>query len=233
MTEHESLIRLEDLTKVYRTDSIETTALKKINIDVKVGEFVAVRGPSGCGKSTLLNIVGMLDKQSSGRLHFLGEDISGYKESQLADIRRQRLGFIFQSFHLQDELTIRENIEFALLFHKISARERKARAIEVMERMEIAHRANHKPAQLSGGQQQRVAVARAVIGKPTLVLADEPTGNLDSRNGREVMELLTELNRGGTTILMVTHSQAHADYARRDVSLFDGEIVSEQLRKVL
>jgi putative ABC transport system ATP-binding protein len=233
MSEHESLILLEDLTKVYRTDSIETTALKKINLDIRLGDFVAVRGPSGCGKSSLLNIVGMLDQQTGGTFNFLGEDISGYGEGQLADIRRRRLGFIFQSFHLLDELTVRENVEFALLFHKVPARERRARATAVMEQLEIAHRADHKPVQLSGGQQQRVAVARAVIGKPTLILADEPTGNLDSRNGTEVMELLTELNRQGTTVLMVTHSQAHAEYARRDIGLFDGEIISEQRRKSL
>lgn len=233
MSEHESLIRLENLTKVYRTDSVETTALNDINIEIQAGEFVAVRGPSGCGKSSLLNIVGMLDTQSSGAYHFLGEDISGFGESQLADVRRLRLGFIFQSFHLLDELTVRENVEFALLFHKVSAAQRRARATEVMEQLEIAHRADHKPMQLSGGQQQRVAVARAVIGKPTLILADEPTGNLDSKNGREVMELLTELNRQGTTILMVTHSQADAEYARRDIGLYDGEIISEQKRKAL
>ena len=233
MSEHESLIQLEDLTKVYRTDSIETTALKKINLNVQVGDFVAVRGPSGCGKSSLLNIVGMLDQQSGGTFNFLGEDISSYNEGQLADIRRRRLGFIFQSFHLLDELTVRENVEFALLFHKVPARERKARATAVMEQLQIAHRADHKPVQLSGGQQQRVAVARAVIAKPTLILADEPTGNLDSKNGTEVMELLTELNRQGTTILMVTHSQAHAEYARRDIGLFDGEIISEQQRRTL
>jgi putative ABC transport system ATP-binding protein len=231
MTENESLMRLHDLTRIYQTDSIETTALKAINIDIKVGEFVAVRGPSGCGKSTLLNIAGLLDQASSGTYHFFGDDISGYDEGQLADIRRRHLGFVFQSFHLLDELTVRENVEFALLFHKISASERRARADEVMERMSIAHRANHKPAQLSGGQQQRVAVARALISKPDLILADEPTGNLDTENGREVMELLTELNKQGTTILMVTHSQAHAEYARRDISLFDGEIITEQFRR--
>jgi putative ABC transport system ATP-binding protein len=233
MNENNSLFRLESLSKVYRTDSVETTALKAVNIAVRHGEFVAVRGPSGCGKSTLLNIVGMLDKQSAGTFQFLGEDISDFEESQLAEIRRTRLGFVFQSFHLLDELTVRENIEFALLFHKIPASERKSRATEVMDRMKIAHRADHKPVQLSGGQQQRVAVARAVIGKPTLILADEPTGNLDSKNGQEVMELLTELNREGTTILMVTHSQAHAEYARRDIGLYDGEIVSEQMRRGL
>ena len=232
-SDNEYLIRLSDLTKVYRTDSVETTALRDINIDVKPGEFVAVRGPSGCGKSTLLNIIGMLDTPTSGAFYFLGEDIAGYQEAQLADIRRRRLGFIFQSFHLLDELTVRENVEFALFYHRISGAERRERALEVMERMEIAHRANHKPSQLSGGQQQRVAVARAVVGKPDLILADEPTGNLDSTNGNEVMNILTGLNQQGTTILMVTHSQAHAAYARRDISLFDGEIITEQVRKAL
>ena len=233
MTNSESLIRLEDLTKVYRTDSVETTALNAINIDVKIGEFVAVMGPSGCGKSTLLNIVGMLDNPSDGAFYFLGENVSGYKESRLADIRKRNIGFIFQSFNLIDELTVRENIELALLYHDVSASERKARAFEVMERMEIAHRANHMPSQLSGGQQQRVAVARAVIAKPNLILADEPTGNLDSQNGKEVMDLLTNLNKQGTTIVMVTHSPAHAEYARRDISLFDGEVITEQLRKAI
>jgi len=228
MSENEYLIRLDDLCKVYRTDSVETTALRDINIDVKAGEFVAVRGPSGCGKSTLLNIVGMLDRPTSGAFHFLGEDVSDFEEYQLADIRRLRLGFIFQSFHLLDELTVRENVEFALFYHKISGAERRARALEVMERMEIAHRADHKPSQLSGGQQQRVAVARAVIGKPDLILADEPTGNLDTTHGNEVMNILTGLNQQGTTILMVTHSQSHAAYARRDISLFDGEIITGQ-----
>lgn len=233
MTENDSLVRLEELSRVYRTDSVETTALKAVSMEIRRGEFIAVRGPSGCGKSTLLNIVGMLDKQSSGVFRFLGQDISAYDESKLADLRREHLGFIFQSFHLLDELTVRENIEFSLLFHKVSARERRARATEVMDRMKIAHRADHKPVQLSGGQQQRVAVARAVIGRPTMILADEPTGNLDSRNGQEVMELLTELNREGTTVLMVTHSPAHAEYARRDIGLHDGEIVSEQMRRAL
>jgi putative ABC transport system ATP-binding protein len=228
----ESLIRLEELTKVYRSDSVETTALNHINIDVKRGEFVAVMGPSGCGKSTLLNIVGMLDNPSSGSYWFLGEDVAGYGESRLSDIRKRNIGFIFQSFNLIDELTVRENIELALLYHKVSASERKERAFEVMERMEIAHRADHMPSQLSGGQQQRVAVARAVIAEPNLILADEPTGNLDSHNGQEVMELLTQLNQQGTTILMVTHSPAHAEYARRDISLFDGEVITESLRKI-
>jgi putative ABC transport system ATP-binding protein len=228
----ESLIRLEELNKVYRSDSVETTALNSINIDVKRGEFVAVMGPSGCGKSTLLNIVGMLDNPSNGSYWFLGEDVAGYGESKLSNIRKRNIGFIFQSFNLIDELTVRENIELALLYHKVSASERKERAYAVMERMEIAHRADHMPAQLSGGQQQRVAVARAVIAEPNLILADEPTGNLDSHNGQEVMELLTQLNQQGTTILMVTHSPAHAEYARRDISLFDGEVITENLRKI-
>ena len=227
----ESLIRLQGLSKVYRSDSVETTALNSINIDVKRGEFVAVMGPSGCGKSTLLNIVGMLDNPSSGSYWFLDEDVAGYGESKLSGIRKRNIGFIFQSFNLIDELTVRENIELALLYHKVSAAERKERAYAVMERMEIAHRADHMPAQLSGGQQQRVAVARAVIAEPNLILADEPTGNLDSHNGQEVMELLTQLNKQGTTILMVTHSPAHAEYARRDISLFDGEVITENLRK--
>jgi putative ABC transport system ATP-binding protein len=228
----ETLIRMEELTKVYRSDNVETTALDHINIEVKRGEFVAVMGPSGCGKSTLLNIVGMLDNPSSGSFRFLDEEVAGYSESKLSQIRKQNIGFIFQSFNLVDELTVRENIELALLYHKVSASDRKLRADQVMERMEIAHRANHRPAQLSGGQQQRVAVARAVLAEPHLILADEPTGNLDSRNGEEVMDLLTQLNRQGTTILMVTHSPAHAEYARRDISLFDGEVITESLKNL-
>ena len=233
MIDKESLIRLEDLTKVYRTESVETTALNSIDIDVKVGEFVAVMGPSGCGKSTLLNVVGMLDNPTDGAYYFLGENVAGYRENRLAEIRKHNIGFIFQSFNLIDELTVSENIELALLYHDVSASERKKRALAAMERMEIAHRADHMPSQLSGGQQQRVAVARAVVAEPNLILADEPTGNLDSQNGSEVMELLTNLNRQGTTILMVTHSQSHAEYARRDISLFDGEVVTEQLRRAL
>jgi putative ABC transport system ATP-binding protein len=233
MKDNETLIRLDNLSKVYRTDSVETTALNQINVDVKVGEFVAVMGPSGCGKSTLLNIVGMLDNPSDGAYYFLGEDVSGYRETKLADIRKRNIGFIFQSFNLIDELSVRENIELALLYHDVPASERKTRAFEVMERMEIAHRADHMPSQLSGGQQQRVAVARAVIAKPNLILADEPTGNLDSQNGKEVMDLLTSLNKMGTTILMVTHSPSHAEYARRDINLFDGEVITEQLRKAI
>lgn len=228
----EALFRLENLSKVFRSDNVETTALNNINIEIKRGEFVAVMGPSGCGKSTLLNIIGMLDNPTSGSFWFNEEDVAGYGENKLSEIRKQHIGFIFQSFNLIDELTVRENIELALLYHKVSASDRKERAYEVMERMEIAHRANHMPAQLSGGQQQRVAVARAVIAKPHLILADEPTGNLDSHNGEEVMDILTQLNKQGTTILMVTHSPAHAEYARRDISLFDGEVLSESLRKI-
>jgi len=185
-----------------------------------------VMGPSGCGKSTLLNIVGMLDNPTSGSFWFLDEDVADYSESRLSQIRKQNIAFIFQSFNLIDELTVRENIELALLYHQVSAAERKQRADEVMERMQIAHRAKHMPAQLSGGQQQRVAVARAVIAEPHLILADEPTGNLDSHHGEEVMDLLTQLNKQGTTILMVTHSAAHAEYAQRDISLFDGKVAN-------
>ena len=226
MVKKENLINLKTLSKFYRTDSVETTALNSINVEVKKGEFVAVMGPSGCGKSTLLNIIGMLDNPSHGSYYFLDEDVANYKEAKLADIRKRNIGFIFQSFNLIDELTVRENIELALLYHDVSASERKKRAFEVMEQMEIAHRANHMPSQLSGGQQQRVAVARAVIAEPNLILADEPTGNLDSKNGEEVLTLLTNLNKQGTTILMVTHSPSHAEYARRTINLFDGNVVA-------
>lgn len=224
------LINLKDLTKAYRTDEVETTALNKVNIEIKKGEFVAIMGPSGCGKSTLLNIVGMLDNPSDGEYFFLDEEIAKYSEAQLAGLRKRHIGFIFQSFNLIDELTVAENIELALLYHKISSSERKARVAEVMDQMGIAHRAGHMPSQLSGGQQQRVAVARAVVSKPSLILADEPTGNLDSHHGEEVMEMLQSLNRDGTTVVMVTHSPSHAEYARRTINLFDGEVVTENLR---
>ena len=230
MKDSETLIRLDNLSKTYRTDSVETTALNQINVDVKVGEFVAVMGPSGCGKSTLLNIVGMLDNPSDGAYYFLGEDVSGYRETKLADIRKRNIGFIFQSFNLIDELNVAENIELALLYHKMASGERRKRVMDVMDRMGIAHRAKHMPGQLSGGQQQRVAVARAVVGNQPLILADEPTGNLDSAHGQEVMELLRSLNAEGTTIVMVTHSPAHADYARRTVNLFDGHVVTDAMR---
>ncbi|MEE8370727.1 MAG: ABC transporter ATP-binding protein [Sphingomonadales bacterium] len=225
------LIQMKEITKIYRTEDVETTALDHINIEIKKGEFVAVMGPSGCGKSTLLNIIGMLDNPSSGNFFFLDEDIAGYSESRLADIRKQNIGFIFQSFNLIDELTVQENIELALLYHSdVSAKERRERVGVVMERMGIAHRAGHMPSQLSGGQQQRVAVGRAVVSEPSLILADEPTGNLDSVHGEEVMAMLHDLNKQGTTILMVTHSPSHAEHARRTINLFDGHVVTENLR---
>jgi putative ABC transport system ATP-binding protein len=224
------LLKLESLTKTYRTEEVETTALHNINVDIREGEFVAVMGPSGCGKSTFLNVVGMLDNPTSGKYTFRGQEISGSSEAQLAGLRKQHIGFVFQSFNLIDELTVEGNIELALLYHRISAGERKQRIAEVMDRMKLSHRARHYPGALSGGQQQRVAVARAVVSKPSLILADEPTGNLDSQHGDEVMKLLLELNAAGTTIVMVTHSSAHAQYARRTINLFDGKVVTENMR---
>jgi putative ABC transport system ATP-binding protein len=224
------LLKLENLTKAYRTAEVETTALNAVNLEIGEGQFVAVMGPSGCGKSTLLNVVGMLDSPTSGKYIFQGKDIAGFSESALAEVRKQHIGFVFQSFNLIDELTVEGNIELALLYHKISAAERKQRVAEVMDRMKIAHRAKHFPTALSGGQQQRVAVARAVVSKPALILADEPTGNLDSQHGEEVMKLLLELNQAGTTILMVTHSSLHAEYARRTIHLFDGQVATENLK---
>ena len=225
------MLSLKRLTKVYRTTEVETTALRSVDFDAAAGEFLAVMGPSGCGKSTLLNIVGMLDSPSSGEYWFAGQDIAGWSESQLSELRKNSLGFIFQSFNLVDELNVFENVELALLYHRdVSARDRKTRVREALERMKIAHRARHRPQQLSGGQQQRVAIARAVVSKPKLILADEPTGNLDSATGEEVMQLLTELNGEGTTIIMVTHSRPHAEYAHRIVNLLDGSIVTEKVR---
>ena len=224
------MIELHNLSKVYRTDDIETLALDNVNIEIDEGEFVAVMGPSGCGKSTLLNIVGMLDVPSAGEYRFAGTDIAAYGEAQLADLRKRNVGFIFQSFNLIDELSVAENIELALLYHDLPSAERKARVARVMDRVGIAHRAKHLPTQLSGGQQQRVAVARAVVGDQRLILADEPTGNLDSTHGQEVMEMLQSLNAEGTTVVMVTHSPSHADYARRTINLFDGHLVTENLR---
>ena len=223
------LVMLESVTKTYRTAEVETTALESVNVDIREGEFVAIMGPSGCGKSTLLNVLGMLDSPTSGRYVFKGEDISRHGEARLAALRKTHLGFVFQSFNLIDELTVEGNIELALLYQDVSAAERRARVQEAMERMKIGHRAKHFPAALSGGQQQRVAVARAVVSRPSLILADEPTGNLDSQHGEEVMKLLVELNAGGTTIVMVTHSQAHAEYARRTIHLFDGKVATEKL----
>ncbi len=225
------MLSLKRLTKVYRTTEVETTALRSIDLDIAAGEFVAIMGPSGCGKSTLLNIVGMLDSPSSGEYWFAGQNIAGWSEGQLSELRKNTLGFIFQSFNLVDELNVFENVELALLYHKdVPARERKMRVREALERMKIAHRARHRPQQLSGGQQQRVAIARAVVSRPKLILADEPTGNLDSATGEEVMQLLTELNGEGTTIIMVTHSRPHAEYAHRVVNLLDGAVVTEKVR---
>jgi putative ABC transport system ATP-binding protein len=224
------LLQLERLSKVYRTEEVETTALHEVDVVIREGEFVAIMGPSGCGKSTLLNILGMLDSPSSGRYLFRGNEVSGLSEARLAKVRKQSIGFVFQSFNLIDELTVEGNVELALLYHPISASERKERVREVMDRMQIGHRANHFPAALSGGQQQRVAIARAVVSRPSLILADEPTGNLDSQHGDAVMKLLQELNADGTTIIMVTHSSAHAGCARRTISLFDGKLVTESLR---
>ena len=227
------MLKLHNLSKVYQTDEVETVALNSVNIEIDSGEFVAIMGPSGCGKSTLLNIIGMLDSPSSGEYYFLEEEISDYGEARLSEIRKRNIGFIFQSFNLIDELTVAENIELALLYHNIPASERKQRVAAIMDKIGIAHRGKHMPSQLSGGQQQRVAVARAVVGDQGLILADEPTGNLDSAHGQEVMEMLQALNDEGTTIVMVTHSASHSDYARRTINLFDGHVVTENLRAVV
>jgi len=228
------MITLKQLSKVYRTTEVETTALREMNLEIRKGEFVAVMGPSGCGKSTFLNIVGMLDSPSSCEYWFDGQNIAGYPESQLAQLRKNAIGFVFQSFNLIDELNVLENVELALLYHSdVSASERRSRANAALERVKIGHRARHMPSQLSGGQQQRVAVARAVVARPKLILADEPTGNLDTANGEEVMQLLTQLNDEGTTIAMVTHSHSHAEYAHRIVNLLDGAVVTESIRQVL
>ncbi|WP_438864066.1 ABC transporter ATP-binding protein [Neptunicella sp.] len=224
------MLKLHNLSKFFQTDEIETVALNNVNIEIARGEFVAIMGPSGCGKSTLLNIIGMLDSPSEGQYHFMQEQVAGYSEARLAQIRKQNIGFIFQNFNLIDELTVEENIELALLYHNIPANERKQRVANVMDKVGIAHRAKHRPSQLSGGQQQRVAVARAVVGDQAMILADEPTGNLDSAHGQEVMDMLKALNAEGTTIVMVTHSPAHADYASRIINLFDGHVVTENVR---
>jgi putative ABC transport system ATP-binding protein len=227
------MLKLHNLSKLYRTDEVETVALDQVNVEIAAGEFVAVMGPSGCGKSTLLNIIGMLDSPSSGSYLFKEEDVSNYSESRLAEIRKRNIGFIFQSFNLIDELSVAENIELALLYHDIPGGERKEHVAQIMDKVGIAHRAKHKPSQLSGGQQQRVAVARAIVGNQSLILADEPTGNLDSAHGQEVMQMLQGLNDEGTTIVMVTHSPSHADYAKRTINLFDGQVVTESLRAVV
>lgn len=226
------MLKLHNLSKIYSTDEIETAALNSVNIEIARGEFVAVMGPSGCGKTTLLNIIGLLDNPTGGEYWFMNRNVTHCSESQLTEIRKQNIGFIFQNFNLIDELTVEENIELALLYHDINGKERKQRIAEIMDKVGIGHRARHRPGQLSGGQQQRVAVARAVVGNQPLILADEPTGNLDSAHGREVMEMLQNLNEEGSTIVMVTHSMAHADYARRTINLFDGQVLAESLRRM-
>jgi putative ABC transport system ATP-binding protein len=224
------MLHMRQLSRVYRTDMVETTALDAVDLDIHPGEFVAIMGPSGCGKSTLLNVMGMLDTPTSGSYMFAGQEVAGLPEAQLANVRKANIGFIFQSFNLVDELTVRENVELALLYHDVPAAERRQRVDAVMDRVGIAHRARHRPSQLSGGQQQRVAVARALVAEPKLILADEPTGNLDTNHGDEVMRMLQTLNAAGSTIVMVTHSPAHADYASRVVNMLDGRVLQERRR---
>lgn len=221
------MIKTVNLQKVFRTEEVETLALNNVNIEVKEGEFVAIMGPSGCGKSTLLNILGLLDNPSEGDFFLNGTEVGKYTEAQRTKLRKGVIGFVFQSFNLIDELNVYENIELPLLYMGVSSAERKKKVEEAMNRMAITHRSKHFPQQLSGGQQQRVAIARAVVANPKLILADEPTGNLDSKNGQEVMTLLSELNKEGTTIVMVTHSQHDAGYASRIINLFDGQVVTE------
>ena len=223
------MLKLHDVTKIYRTNDVETTALDRIHVEIEQGEFVAVMGPSGCGKSTFLNVVGMLDEATDGRYEFFDETVTGRSERDVATLRKRHIGFIFQSFNLVEELTVAENVELPLLYQRISADERRRRTADVLERVDIAHRANHRPQQLSGGQQQRVAVARAVVTQPDLILADEPTGNLDTKNGEEVLSLLGQLNEEGTTIVMVTHDPGHAARASRTIHLLDGRVLAENV----
>lgn len=223
------MIKITDLEKIYRTEEVETIALNKLSMHVRDGEFVAVMGPSGCGKSTLLNILGMLDDPDEGSFVFNGEEIADYNERKRANLRKRNIGFIFQSFNLIDELTVYENVELPLIYTGVKAGDRKTRVEEVLDKMQIMHRRNHFPQQLSGGQQQRVAICRAVVNRPKLILADEPTGNLDSSNGNEVMQLLTDLNSAGTTIVMVTHSEHDAKYSHRIIRMLDGQTVTENL----
>lgn len=222
------MIKIENLSKVFRTEEVETTALNNVSLEVKESEFVAIMGPSGCGKSTLLNIIGLLDNPTSGSYYFNGQEVGHLKEKQRTQVRKGNIGFVFQSFNLIDELNVYENVELPLVYLRKKASEKKELINHILNRMNISHRAKHFPQQLSGGQQQRVAIARAVVAGPKLILADEPTGNLDSKNGSEVMNLLTELNQEGTTIIMVTHSQHDASYAHRVINLFDGQIITEQ-----
>lgn len=221
------MIKITDLRKLYRTEEVETIALNNLSIHVKEGEFVAVMGPSGCGKSTLLNIIGLLDDLEGGSYLFNGVEVAKFNERKRSQLRKHNIGFVFQSFNLIDELTVYENVELPLIYTKVPARERKERVEEVLEKVQIMHRRNHFPQQLSGGQQQRTAVARAVVNRPKLILADEPTGNLDSKNGNEVMQLLTELNEAGTTIIMVTHSEHDSKYADRVIRMLDGQVIME------
>jgi putative ABC transport system ATP-binding protein len=225
------MIQTKNLKKLYTTEEVETTALNNVNLEIKQGEFVAIMGPSGCGKSTLLNLLGLLDNPSDGEYFFLEQEVSKYTERKRANLRKNNIGFVFQSFNLIDELTVYENVELPLLYLGYTASERKKRVNEALERMQIMHRKNHFPQQLSGGQQQRVAVGRAVVANPKLILADEPTGNLDSAHGEEVMNLMAKLHEEGTTIIMVTHSPAYAEYAQRVVHLFDGHIVTENIKE--
>ena len=226
------MIQISDISKVFRTSEVETVALNHVNLEVKEGEFVAIMGPSGCGKSTLLNILGLLDNPTEGSYKLLGEEVAGLHEKERTRVRKGKIGFVFQSFNLIDELNVFENVELPLTYLGIKAAERKRMVTELLQRMNISHRAKHLPQQLSGGQQQRVAIARAVVTNPKLILADEPTGNLDSKNGKEVMDLLTELNRQGTTVVMVTHSQHDAGFAHRTVHLFDGSVVANTMNEL-
>ena len=223
------MLQVKNLEKFYRTDEVQTIALNKLSFEVKEGEFVAIMGPSGCGKSTLLNILGLLDNPDGGSFKFNGEEISKYNERKRSQLRKHNVGFVFQSFNLIDELTVFENVELPLIYTGVKKAERKRRVEEVLEKMQIMHRRNHFPQQLSGGQQQRVAVARAVVNNPKLILADEPTGNLDSTNGNEVMDLLIDLNEAGTTIVMVTHSEHDAKYSHRIIRMLDGQKVTENI----
>ena len=221
------VIKIDNLSKIFRTEEVETVALDGVNLSVNEGEFVAIMGPSGCGKSTLLNIMGLLDNPTSGSYLLDGEEVGSLKESQRTSTRKGKIGFVFQSFNLIDELNVEENVALPLKYLGVPAAERKQRTTEILRRLQLSHRSKHYPQQLSGGQQQRVAIARAVVMNPKLILADEPTGNLDSKNGLEVMQLLTQLNTEGTTIVMVTHSQRDASYATRTINLFDGQVVKE------
>ena len=221
------MIKTEKLQKIFKTEEVETWALHDVSLEIKEGEFVAIMGPSGCGKSTLLNILGLLDNPTNGIYQLNGTDVSKFSEAERTNLRKGVIGFVFQSFNLIDELNVYENIELPLLYMGVPKEERKKRVEEAMKRMDITHRVKHFPQQLSGGQQQRVAIARAVVANPKIILADEPTGNLDSKNGKEVMDLLTQLNKEGTTVVMVTHSQHDAGYATRTINLFDGQVVNE------